>query len=150
MLKSFGVYNIFHIMKCIKNQLFTALEIIIGKIVTISFTGQRYEQSQTHKLRFLLHNISGSASYIFCWFISSTCAAVIDFIPSCTDCRLPFHEWSKSRSCCHCALPNVLCIVLELYTFRAAWSIRALTNLVFSTKTCLNCGILSVALLIER
>lgn len=70
---------------------------------------------------------------IHCCARRSIWAAATLFMPSWVICRLVFHEWSRSRSCCHWALPNVRCIVLDTYTLRAAWSMRALTSLVFRT-----------------
>lgn len=70
---------------------------------------------------------------IHCCARRSIWAAATLFMPSWVIWRLVFHAWSRSRSCCYWALPNVRCIVLEMYTLRAAWSMRALTSLVFRT-----------------
>jgi len=70
---------------------------------------------------------------IHCCARRSIWAAATLFIPSWVIWRLAFHEWRRSRNCCHWALPNVRCIVLEMYTLRAAWSMRALTSFVFRT-----------------
>lgn len=93
---------------------------------------KRIKKKQTIIFSFNTKDINSSIYY--CWFINSNCAAVMLFIPSWTELKLLFQEWSRSRNCCHCALPNVLCIVLETNTFLAAWSIRALTNFVFRTE----------------
>lgn len=94
---------------------------------------QSYIQNRVAGYIYSYKNVKHNLSF-HCWLSSSNWAAVILFMPSCTELKFPLHEWSKSRNCCHWALPKVRCIVLDTKTLRAAWSMRALTNFVFNTK----------------
>lgn len=67
-------------------------------------------------------------------YITSTGILTTCFIFCCTVERLSFHSYKTSLSCCHWARPKVRCIVFEMWTFLAAWSILAWTNLVFNTE----------------
>lgn len=57
-----------------------------------------------------------------------------DFIDSSIEFKFNFHDCKISRNCCHCGMSNVRCIVLEMWTFLAVWSILARTNLVFKAE----------------